>query len=314
MRSWYENIQRIVDVIDECIRRRDDEALTLASLSGMLHHSTHYTTRRFHEISGMPLRDYLRQRRLAFALVDVRDTKRGLLSIALDYGFSSHEAFTRAFAAVYGVTPSGYRKNPVPVVLRTRINPLDCYFLAHGGMNMSTTEKAIQMYTISVPEHTFMHVKNYESDGYFDFWTKQDALPGQDCDTICGLLDSIRGKLDGSDTDIGVYSGQIMAYLYEADGRRAECYGIRLPAGYDGPVPEQMLMHTVPAGEYMVFEHGPFDFERDGASVLDTIAGAVAAFDQEQSDYASDCIPGRLSYLYFDPQSFAKRVLPVRRQ
>lgn len=53
----------------------------------------------------MQLRDYLRRRRLAFALREVRDSERSLLDIALDYGFSSHEAFTRAFKDAYGVTP-----------------------------------------------------------------------------------------------------------------------------------------------------------------------------------------------------------------
>lgn len=47
-------------------------------------------------------------------------------------------------------------------------------------------------------------------------WQKQSLIPGQDCETICGLLDSIEGKLDdagGSEADSG--SGQIMAYINE---------------------------------------------------------------------------------------------------
>ena len=53
----------------------------------------------------MQLRDYLRRRKLAFALIAVRDTNKSILDIALDHGFSSHAAFTRAFKDVYGVTP-----------------------------------------------------------------------------------------------------------------------------------------------------------------------------------------------------------------
>ena len=37
--------------------------------------------------------------------------------------------------------------------------------------------------------------RNYESVGYWDFWQKQSQIPGQDCETICGLLDSIKGKV-----------------------------------------------------------------------------------------------------------------------
>ena len=80
----------------------------------------------------MVFRDYLRRRKLAFALKEVRDSEKGILEIALDYGFSSHEAFTRAFKNLYGITPSDYRRHPVPVILRTKINPFDRYFFGQG--------------------------------------------------------------------------------------------------------------------------------------------------------------------------------------
>lgn len=105
MYEWQKQIQIIVDEIDRCIKNHNDEALTLRALSRRLGYSEYYTTRKFSEISGMTFRDYLRSRRLAFALKEVRDTGRSLLDIAFDYGFSSHEAFTRAFRTAYGIAP-----------------------------------------------------------------------------------------------------------------------------------------------------------------------------------------------------------------
>lgn len=131
--EWYMNIQNIVDDIDRCIRSGEDERLTLGRLSQTLGYSEYYVSRKFSEISGMKLRDYMRYSRLAFALRELRDTDKGILDIALDYGFTSHEAFTRAFKAAYGITPSAYRSHPVPVVLRTAIRPFDCYLLGIGG-------------------------------------------------------------------------------------------------------------------------------------------------------------------------------------
>lgn len=125
MYDWYRNIQNVIDEIDACIKNHDDEALTLSRLAKVLGYSEFYVSRKFSEISGMLLRDYMRYRRLAFALRELRDTERGILDIALDYGFSSHEAFTRAFREAYGITPSEYRKKPVPVVLRTVLRPFD---------------------------------------------------------------------------------------------------------------------------------------------------------------------------------------------
>lgn len=321
MYEWQKQIQIIVDEIDKCIKQHDDEALTLRVLSSKLGYSEFYTTRKFKEISGMQFRDYLRHRKLAFALKEVRDTERGILEIASDYGFSSHEAFTRAFKETYGITPSEYRKNPIPVVLRTKINPFDRYFLGFGEIGMAKSTEDIKIYFVTIPAHKFMHIKNYESIGYWDFWQKQSLIPGQDCETICGLLDSIKGKLDdegGSESNSG--SGQIMAYINEPTGRicswgipLAECYGVRLPLDYQGEVPPQMLMINVPEGEYIVFEHGPFGYEQENRSVEEKIEEAMKAFDYTDTGYCLDTTPGRVFYFYHDPARFWKYIRPVRK-
>ena len=86
--EWYMNIQNIVDDIDRCIRSGEDERLTLGRLSQTLGYSEYYVSRKFSEISGMKLRDYMRYLRLAFALRELRDTNKGILDIALDYYIS----------------------------------------------------------------------------------------------------------------------------------------------------------------------------------------------------------------------------------
>ncbi|HDK7167901.1 TPA: helix-turn-helix transcriptional regulator [Clostridium botulinum] len=321
MYEWQKQIQIIVDEIDKCIKNYNDEALTLRFLSRRLGYSKFYTTRKFKQISGMQFRDYLRHRKLAFALKEVRDSEKSILDIAFDYGFSSHEAFTRAFKGTYGVTPSEYRKKPKPVVLRTKINPFDRYFLGLGEIGMMKSTDDVKIYFVTIPAHKFLHIKNYESNGYWDFWQKQSLIPGQDCETICGLLDSIKGKLDddgGSECNSG--SGQIMAYINDPDGRlcdwgipRTECYGVRLPFDYKGEVPPQMLMIDVPEAEYIVFEYGPFDYEQENRSVEEKIEKAMATFDFAGTGYCFDTSPGRIIYFYFNPERFFKYIRPVRK-
>ena len=321
MYQWQKQIQIIVDEIDACIKNHSDEALTLRFLSRKLGYSEFYTTRKFKEISGMQFREYLRHRRLAFALKEVRDNEKSFLDIAFDYGFSSHEAFTRAFKRTYGVTPSAYRKNPRPVVLRTKINPFDRYFLGLGEIGMITSTGDIKIYFITIPAHKFLHIQNEESNGYWDFWQKQSLIQGQDCETICGLLDSIKGKLDddgGSETNGG--SGQIMAYRNEPNGRlcdwgipRVECYGVRLSSDYIGEIPPQMLLMDVPEAEYIVFEHGPFDYEQENRSLEEVMEQTMATFDFTGTGYAFDTAPDRLVYVYHDPERFLKYIRPVRK-
>jgi AraC-like DNA-binding protein len=310
MYDWHILIQTVVDEIDERIMNFDDEALTLESLSKRLGYSEFHTTRKFKEISGMLLGDYIRRRRLAFALIDVRDSKVRLLDIAVKYGFGSHEAFTRAFKNAYGLTPRDYRKSSRPVVLRTKISAFDLYFFGMGENGMIKSPDDVKIYFIKLNAHKFLHVKNYESDGYFDFWEKMDKIPGKDCDTICGLLDSIKEKLDGKDAIIGMNSGQVMANIYEKAGT-AEAYGSRLPVNFKGPVPESMLLIDIPESEYIVFEHGPFVYEEESESVGQKIEDAMNAFNYSGTGYKADTSAGRIAYFHFDPESFFKRVLPV---
>lgn len=321
MYEWEKQIQEIVDEIDQCIINHRDEAITLSLLSKRLGYSPFYMTRKFREISGMRLRDYIRRRRLAFGLKELRDTERDILDIALDYGFSSHEAFSRAFGRLYGISPSAYRKNPHPVVLCTKINPFDRYFLGLGEIGMMRSTDSVKIYFVTIPAHKFLHVKNYESNGYWDFWQKQEKIAGQDCNTICGLLDSIKGKLDdmgGSEANSG--AGQIMGYINDPAGQpfcygipRAECYGVRLPADYKGEVPSQMLLMDVPEAEYVVFEHGPFDYEQENCSVEREMEEAKKGFDLETAGYRMDDTPGRVGYFYHDPNRFWKEIRPVRK-
>lgn len=321
MALWQKNIQGLIDKIDQCIKNGADENLSLSRLAQDYSYSEYHFSRKFREVSGMTFRDYLRYRKLAFALKRLRDSSEGILSIALDYGFSSQEAFTRAFRDAYGMTPGEYRRNPVPVVLRTILHPFDCYLMENGGFSMHNTSAEVKTYFITIPAHKFLHIKNLESIGYWDFWQKQSLIPGQDCETICGLLDSIKGKLDdngGTAPDSG--SGQIMAFINDPAGRicswgipLAECYGVRLPADYTGEIPSQMLLMDVPEGEYLVFEHGPFDFETENQLVEEKIEKAMKEFDYAAAGYCLDTAPGRVFYFFHDCTRFWKYIRPVKK-
>ena len=117
-----------------------------------------------------------------------------------------------------------------------------------------------------------------------------------------------------------LFGGQLMAWINEPTGRicswgipLAEAYGVRLSADYAGPVPAQMQLMDVPAGEYLVFEHGPFDFETQNAAVEAKVEQAMRDFDYAASGYRLDLTPGRVFYFYHDCARFFKYVRPVCR-
>ncbi|MGN6712790.1 MAG: AraC family transcriptional regulator [Anaerocolumna jejuensis] len=66
--------------------------------------------RLFKRLTGDTLGSYILRRKLIIASREVKDGNKSISSIAFDYGFSSHDVFTRAFIRVFGISPKEYRK------------------------------------------------------------------------------------------------------------------------------------------------------------------------------------------------------------
>lgn len=93
-------------VIEENIQKK----LTVKALADSIHLSRFHYQRLFREALGDSVMGYVTRRRLALAAADLAATDESILSIALKYGYDSHEGFTRSFRAHMGVSPKEYRK------------------------------------------------------------------------------------------------------------------------------------------------------------------------------------------------------------
>jgi AraC family transcriptional regulator len=106
-RTYIARINRVIDHIDAHL----GDALDLATLAGVAHFSTWHFHRVFLAITGETLADRVRRRRLEVAAGRLLGMPpEPVLAIALDVGFGSAPAFTRAFSAHFGVTPTGWRR------------------------------------------------------------------------------------------------------------------------------------------------------------------------------------------------------------
>ncbi len=88
-----------------------DKDFCLEELSEIAHLSPYHFHRIFKGVVGEPIGAYIRRIRLDRSALGLIYTQRGIVGIALDAGFESHEAFTRAFKKQFGITPSLYRKD-----------------------------------------------------------------------------------------------------------------------------------------------------------------------------------------------------------
>src|SRR6201993_1561952 len=69
----------------------------------------HHLARAFGVLTGQSLMRYVRGRRLTEAARSLAAGEPDILKVALEAGYGSHEAFTRAFREQFQVTPEDFR-------------------------------------------------------------------------------------------------------------------------------------------------------------------------------------------------------------
>lgn len=86
------------------------EEVTLDDVAACGGVSRFHLSRAFGVATGRSIMRYVRGRRLTEAARRLADGAPDILSVALDAGYGSHEAFTRAFRDQFGVTPETVRE------------------------------------------------------------------------------------------------------------------------------------------------------------------------------------------------------------
>ncbi len=98
------------------LHERPSEAWALERLGEEAGLSRSVLHERFVHFIGQPPMQYLAQWRMQLAAARLRDTDEKILEIALDVGYESEAAFSRAFRRVVGVAPGAWRRERrVPV-------------------------------------------------------------------------------------------------------------------------------------------------------------------------------------------------------
>lgn len=107
-------LNSLVDRLESALVDGDPAAEVAATAAE--HGTTEYHLRRmFASLSGMPVSEYVRARRMTLAAAELVADRADLLTVAVRYGYTSAEAFTRAFRAVHGVSPTAVRASGGPV-------------------------------------------------------------------------------------------------------------------------------------------------------------------------------------------------------
>ncbi|MDL4842433.1 AraC family transcriptional regulator [Aquibacillus rhizosphaerae] len=106
--NYIDGIQRFVDNFEKHI----EEDIDIDEAIAEIHISKFHFYRLFKEVVGLSVYDYIKKRRLTRAAEHIKQSQDDMLTIAIKYGFSSQEVFTRNFKKMFGITPGRLRKEP----------------------------------------------------------------------------------------------------------------------------------------------------------------------------------------------------------
>ncbi len=104
--NYYQQLNKVIEFIGKNI----DEELSLEKLSEIACISQFHFHRLFTAFTGLSLQQYIKWLRLKRAARQlIFDKDQSIINIAINAGFESHEAFSRAFKKACGLSPNQYR-------------------------------------------------------------------------------------------------------------------------------------------------------------------------------------------------------------
>ncbi|MEU9914953.1 AraC family transcriptional regulator [Streptomyces sp. NPDC051001] len=225
----------------EYIEDRLDQRIEAADVARTALTSEYHLRRLFSALAGMPLSEYIRRRRLTIAGAEVLAGDRTLLEIAVRYGYTSGEAFARAFRAMHGVGPGEARRTGAALESQPRLS-----------------------FRLTVEGSSSMRYRIVEKDEFRVVGRKvrvplvHEGMNPAIADFIRGLGQETLGRIE----ELSDQEPQgILGVSDNLDPSRAE--GTELDYWHGvvsgAPVPDDMEALTVPAGTWAVFENsGPF--------------------------------------------------------
>ena len=130
--NYYERIDRSVSFIESHLA----ENFSIEDAADAAYMSVSHFYRMFLSIAGFTVKEYIRRRRIACAAEELNaDPGIRIIDTAVKYGYTSADAFTRAFREEFGMNPSELRNCTDTQFLKgfRRISIMDEYFELTGG-------------------------------------------------------------------------------------------------------------------------------------------------------------------------------------
>ncbi|QOR35416.1 diguanylate cyclase [Clostridium sp. 'deep sea'] len=104
-KKLFKQLQSVIDYIEENIL----ETIKITDLTNLVYMSKSSFYNVCSLVLGVPIKKYIRQRKLSHSAYDLIFSHKNILNIALKYGYSSSASYSRSFKQLYGLSPQHYK-------------------------------------------------------------------------------------------------------------------------------------------------------------------------------------------------------------
>ena len=103
--EWLTSIRTAIDYMEEHLT----DNISAQEVADRVYLSPFFLQKGFSLMTGYGIGEYIRNRRLYQAALDLKETDDKVIEIAFRYGYETPESFTKAFSRFHGATPSQVR-------------------------------------------------------------------------------------------------------------------------------------------------------------------------------------------------------------
>lgn len=259
-------VQRMQDYIEAHL----EETVGLSDLATVSLFSPWHSHRLFQEYTGLTPASYIRRLRLAKAALRLKNENVHIIDVAFDLGFGSVDGFTRAFFREFGMCPSEYAANPVPIILFV---PYGAKFRALRKERTTMKTNNIFIQVIHKPARKILCKRGIKAEDYFPYCEEVG------CD-VWGMLLSM-------DSLCGEPVSLWLPEQYKKPGTSTYVQGVEVDKDYHGTVPEGFDVIDLPEADYLMFQGEPFA-EEDYCDAIMAVQQAMGNYEPAVIGYAWD--------------------------
>ncbi len=126
--NWIQCLSRSIQYIEDHLTDR----ISIDEISNQAYTSSSYFQLLFHLVFGMTVGEYIRNRRLTLAALDLLKPGSRIIDIAMRYQYDTQESFSKAFARFHGFPPSKVQPDKIKMFY-----PLIIKITVQGGFKIS---------------------------------------------------------------------------------------------------------------------------------------------------------------------------------